>query len=215
VAAEVGLTRTIGRWVLAEACRAAVTLRAEAVLEHDLTLWVNLASEQLTEPHLSEEVSAQLALAGLSPAALGVEVTETAVVGDVAAVRGNLERLRAAGVRVALDDFGTGLSSLTHLDQLPLDVVKLDGSFTAGIAEDARARDLVTGIVGLVHGLGLQVVAEGVETAAQLAVLEVVGLDAVQGFHIGPAAPAEDIARILGVVPRPHPATLIARRPTR
>jgi EAL domain-containing protein (putative c-di-GMP-specific phosphodiesterase class I) len=108
VAAEVGLTRTIGRWVLAEACRAAVTLRAEAVLEHDLTLWVNLAAEQLTEPHLSEEVATQLAITGLPPSALGVEVTETAVVSDVAAVRGNLERLRAIGVRVALDDFGTG-----------------------------------------------------------------------------------------------------------
>jgi diguanylate cyclase (GGDEF)-like protein/PAS domain S-box-containing protein len=207
VAAEVGLTRTIGRWVLAEACRAAVTLRAEAVLEHDLTLWVNLAAEQLTEPHLSEEVCAQLELAGLPASALGVEVTETAVVSDVAAVRGNLERLRASGVRVALDDFGTGLSSLTYLDELPLDVVKLDGSFIAGIVDDARARDLVAGIVALVHGLGLQAVAEGVETAAQMAVLEEIGVDAVQGFHIGQAVPPAAMARLLGAGPTPSRAS--------
>ena len=207
VAADVGLARTIGRWVLAEACRAAVTLRAESVLEHDVTLWVNLAAEQLTEPHLSEEISAQLELAGLPPSALGVEVTETAVVSAVAAVRGDLERLRALGVRVALDDFGTGLSSLTYLDELPLDVVKLDGSFIAGITDDTRARDLVAGIVALVHGLGLQVVAEGVETAGQMAVLEQIGVDAVQGFHIGQAVPPPEMAGLLAAGPTPSRAT--------
>ena len=206
VASEVGLTRTIGRWVLAEACRAAVTLRADAVLEHDLTLWVNLAAEQLTEPHLSEEVTTQLAITGLPPSALGVEVTETAVVSDVAAVRGNIERLRAIGVRVALDDFGTGLSSLTYLDELPLDVVKLDGSFIADIAGDLRARDLVAGIVALVHGLGLQVVAEGVETATQMAVLEEIGVDAVQGFHIGESVAPAAMSRLLTAGPTPSRA---------
>jgi diguanylate cyclase (GGDEF)-like protein/PAS domain S-box-containing protein len=212
VAAEVGLLPVIGAWVVGEACRTAAGWRAGEGPAADLVIWVNLAAEQLTDPSLVPTLCRQLADAGLPTAALGIEITETGVVGDLAAAARTALGLRAAGVRVALDDFGTGLSSLTHLDQLPLDVVKLDGSFIAGIAHDDRARDLVAGIISLLHALGLEVVAEGVETAEQLAELVALDVDTVQGFHLGGAG-SRPFSQCRRSSPCPRPRLTSERRP--
>jgi diguanylate cyclase (GGDEF)-like protein/PAS domain S-box-containing protein len=193
IADEVGLLGAIGEWVVADAVRVASAWRAAGPPLDRLVVWVNLAAVQLTDPDLPRQVLGRLDRAGLPPSQLGVEVTETVVVADVARVRRNLQELRSAGVRVALDDFGTGLSSLTHLDRLPLDVVKLDGSFVRGVVDDARTTELVRGIVALVHALGLQVVAEGVELPDELAALVELGVDTAQGFHLARPVPELEV----------------------
>src|SRR5690606_3588257 len=126
----------------------------------ELRVWVNLSSDQLMSATLADEVASCLDRHQMGPEALGVEVTETAVVGDIDQARATLTALRSLGVSIALDDFGTGLSSLTHLDTLPLDVVKLDGAFVSGADRPGRQRELIDGIVALVRRLGLVVLAE-------------------------------------------------------
>lgn len=201
VAEEAGQLGAVGRWVLADAVRVARAWRAAGPPLDRLVVWVNLAAVQLTDPDLPDEVLGLLDATGLPPSCLGVEVTETVVVADVARVRRNLHELRAAGVSVALDDFGSGLSSLTHLDRLPLDVVKLDGSFVGGVVDDGRTAELVRGIVALVHALGPRVVAEGVERADQLAALVELGVDGAQGYHLARPVAAPEVDRVVSHPP--------------
>ncbi|MFP3906042.1 MAG: EAL domain-containing protein [Acidimicrobiales bacterium] len=183
VAEDAGLMSRLGAWVLDRACRDA---RRWLVHRHaGVRVWVNLAADQLMSPTLVGDVMAALDAYQLPSDAMGVEVTETAVVGDIAQARATLAELRRRGVKVALDDFGTGLSSLTHLDALPLDVVKLDGAFVGGAASEGRQRDLVDGIVTLVKRLGLEVLAERVEAQADLDALSALGVDSLQGYFLG------------------------------
>jgi hypothetical protein len=127
---------------------------------------------------------------GLDPSAFTVEVTETAVAADMARAAEALLRLRAAGLRVAIDDFGTGHASLEYLASLPCDVVKIDRRFVSGLEVDARCTAIVQGVIGMAHGLGLTVVAEGVETARQRDQLAELRCEEGQGFLFGEAAPA-------------------------
>lgn len=195
VAEEAGLMPHLGSWVVQRACADA---RHWLVDEHPgIRVWVNLAADQLMAADLVESIVAALDAHGLDSSAIGVEVTETAVVGDVALARANLAGLRSAGVRVALDDFGTGLSSLTHLGNLPLDVVKLDGAFVGGATGNGRPRHLVDGIVSLVKRLGLEVLAERVETRADVEALQALGVDALQGYFFGRPMPAPELVERL------------------
>jgi EAL domain-containing protein (putative c-di-GMP-specific phosphodiesterase class I) len=119
-----------------------------------------------------------------------------------------LAGLRGMGLRIALDDFGTGHTSLAYLKQFPIDALKVDRGFVTDIESGPRGRALVTAIVNLAHGLGLRVIAEGVETAEQLAFLKASGCDEVQGFLLSPALPPGEVAPLLGavhVVPRDEP----------
>jgi EAL domain-containing protein (putative c-di-GMP-specific phosphodiesterase class I) len=126
-------------------------------------------------------------------------VTESAVMDDVAASSQRLSALKALGVRVAIDDFGTGYSSLARLRDLPVDIIKIDQAFIARLGTGVEHRHIVQAIVSLAHALRLEVVAEGVETLAQLAELQVVGCDMVQGHLLAPAVPpAELLAWLLG-----------------
>jgi diguanylate cyclase (GGDEF)-like protein/PAS domain S-box-containing protein len=213
VADETGVLPELGGWVIGEACRVAAAWRDEGSSASGLVVWVNLAAAQLADPSLADRVLDRLARSGLPPSAFGVEVTETAVVGDVTAARATCAALRDAGIRVALDDFGTGSSSLTQLDQLPLDVVKLDGSFIATIATQRRAHDLVAGIVSLVHTLGIEVIAEGVETASQLAALDGLGVDGVQGYLLARPTPADLIAAVVAEPPSDDAVGAVPRLP--
>ena len=132
---------------------------------------------------------------GAQPADFEIEVTESVLMHDVAAVIRDLDVLRSAGVTIALDDFGTGYSSLNMLRELPLDVIKIDRSFVAPIADAAQARDLIGRIVDIIRSLNLLSVAEGVETERELHILQSLGCDSVQGFLFSPALP---VAKLLG-----------------
>ncbi|MEZ5141514.1 MAG: EAL domain-containing protein [Acidimicrobiales bacterium] len=198
VAEESGLILEIGRWVLAEACAQAARWD-EVVPERPLTVRVNLSALQLSDGALLADVDAALTAAGLDPRRLCVEITETALLRDLAAVEQNLRGLRARGIGVAVDDFGTGYASLTYLRQFPVDVLKLDRSFVAGLTDgaDERERRLVAGIIALAHRLEIPVTAEGVETDEQARRLRDLGCRSAQGFWCSAAVPPADIEAIL------------------
>ena len=180
----------IGAWVLHEACREAARWAAP------LRVAVNVSPVQAQRgAAFAETVERALAASGLNPARLVLEVTEGVLIREPECVLDALRRLKALGVRIALDDFGTGYSSLATLRAFPFDEVKIDRGFVAGMAEGGRDAAIVRAVLGLARGLGLPVVAEGVETEAQLAALRREGCDAVQGWLIGRPAPIEAFAR--------------------
>lgn len=166
----------------------------------DLRVSVNLSARQVAQPGVVDEVAAALADAGLEPAALEVEVVERVAMTDVEGSRRKLRALKEMGVRVALDDFGTGYSSLAYLRTFPIDTLKVDRSFLAALRApepDAGDAALFEAIVSLGRSFGLDVVAEGVETAEEWAVVRELGCDQAQGFYICPPVPAERLAPLL------------------
>jgi diguanylate cyclase (GGDEF)-like protein len=192
VAEETGLIVPIGDWVLHEACReaAAWSLPSDAA---DLYVAVNVSAQQLATGDLPARVADALATVGLPPRRLCIEVTESTVVQGWEHTRAALRQLRQMGVRVALDDFGTGYSSFSYLLRLPVDVVKLDASFVARLANDAQGRAVVESVVNLARRLAMQVVAEGVEDEQQRAVLAGLGCHIVQGYGMGRPGDAESL----------------------
>jgi EAL domain-containing protein (putative c-di-GMP-specific phosphodiesterase class I) len=143
---------------------------------------------------LANRVLRQLKSIGLSPAALGLEVTETVLLGrDTDAITAALKQLHDAGVEIALDDFGTGYASLTHLQKFPVDVIKIDQSFIRGLISDSGSQAITSVVLGLGHSLGMKVVAEGVETVEQARLLTASGCDQVQGYYFARPMPAADV----------------------
>jgi diguanylate cyclase (GGDEF)-like protein len=197
VAEETGLIVPIGDWVLQEACREAASWRLPIEASQDLYVAVNVSSQQLAAGDLVAKISDALAASGLPPQRLCVEVTEGTVVQSWDLARSTLRQLRLMGVRVALDDFGTGYSSFSYLLRLPVDIVKLDQSFVARLANDVQDRTIVESVVTLARRLGMKVVAEGVEDEHQRIVLERLGCHIVQGFGLGRPG---DVQALLGVV---------------
>ena len=179
-----GITTHLRRAVLAQA----VSVMAE--LDDALGLWLNVSALDLRQPKLVEELLATLAGAGLSPQRLTLEITETALMRDEQIGLANLVQLRALGVKVVMDDFGAGFSSLTRLQSLPLDAVKISGTLLTGKADDAPARIVFSAAVRLCHDLGLAVVAEGVEAQGDLAMAIAGGITLVQGFALARPVPA-------------------------
>ena len=183
-----GLIRDIGDHVLREACRTLAAWRADGL---DLEVAVNVSAVQLNEPDFADSVLRILADTGLPARSLTLEVTESQVLTEVATRHGHLEHLRTLGAGISVDDFGTGYSSLAQLQRLPVTELKIDRSFTSQLTEAAASAPLVAGVIGLAHGLGLRVVAEGVETSAQFEALQSMSCDRVQGYLFGrPAGPA-------------------------
>jgi diguanylate cyclase (GGDEF)-like protein/PAS domain S-box-containing protein len=180
LAEETGLIVPLGRWVLAEACRAAVRLQHGALAGPYMS--VNLSPRQLQQPELVDDVKAALKSSGLAAERLTLEITESAMMRDTDLMIARLRSLREIGVQIAIDDFGTGYSSLNYLRHLPVDVVKIDRAFVGGIVADQAQRAVVATIIDLCHTLGLQQIAEGVETEEQRQVLGELGCDLGQGF---------------------------------
>ncbi|MEQ1786585.1 MAG: EAL domain-containing protein, partial [Acidimicrobiales bacterium] len=178
LAEESGLIAPIGQWVLDTACR---TAAAWQQLHHrpDLTIAVNVSARQLASSDLVSHVEDALNDAGLTAASLVLEMTETVLVDDPGATAGRLRQLRRLGVRLAVDDFGTGYSSLSYLRQFPVDILKIDRSFIAPLTDAGESPLLVHGLLELGRTLGLELVAEGIETATQLTHLR------QQGCHLG------------------------------
>jgi diguanylate cyclase (GGDEF)-like protein/PAS domain S-box-containing protein len=181
LAEELGLIGPIGEWVLRRACETAVGWLAR---DAPLRVCVNLSPCQLADPGFASFVFATLADTGLPASLLELELTETALIDEGASAIGGLGELRARGVTISLDDFGTGYSSLARLRHLPLDALKIDGSFVAEIGKGPGTA-IVRSIIELGHILGLEVVGEGVETAEQQRVLRALGCDRLQGYLIG------------------------------
>ena len=190
VAEDTGLIVPLGRFVMREACRVAPQLQEAA--GHPVRIWVNLSARQLAHPELLSDVQAAVAEAGVEPGRLSLELTESAAAEGEDLI-GRLEQLRRLGARLAIDDFGTGFSSLQYLKRLPIDVVKIDRAFTAGLGDDPGDTAIVRAIVGVADGLGLQCVAEGVETARQEQELRRLGCHAAQGFRYARPLPLDEL----------------------
>jgi EAL domain-containing protein (putative c-di-GMP-specific phosphodiesterase class I) len=186
-----GLTRRLTRYVLEESlCQ----LRAWRRAGIDIGLAVNVSESDLADPGFPDELVGVLAEHGIEPAALELEVTEDILILDSIRSGRRLERIVATGVRIAIDDFGIGYSSLGQLKTVPAKTLKIDRSFVAGMATDRRDAAIVRSMITLAHDLGLEVVAEGVETAEHAARLRAAGCDVGQGYHLGLPVPSEDVA---------------------
>jgi diguanylate cyclase (GGDEF)-like protein/PAS domain S-box-containing protein len=195
IAEDAGLDLALGRWIIDTAIA-----HAAAWPDESSVVAVNLGAGELTDPGAVDMVLDALDRDGLTPSRLCVEVTETtllerAAAGNRVAAITALERLKHAGVQVAIDDFGTGYSSLVHVRELPASTLKIDRSFVAGLPADDADRGIVAAVIALAHGVGMTVVAEGVETEAQHRALCSLGADFGQGYLYSRPMPAADLAR--------------------
>ena len=193
LAEETGLIVPIGAWVLSEACATLRRIIDETGMA-TLQVSVNVSPRQLQQPDFVAQVRAALDDNGLDPSCLVVEITESAIMETGAAAI--LRALKDLGVRLAMDDFGTGYSSLAHLRRFPLDVIKVDRSFVAGLG-DGQGSSIAGAIVSLAHALGLRTVAEGIEDEEQRRAVMALGCDVGQGFLFARPMPVDDLTRLL------------------
>jgi diguanylate cyclase (GGDEF)-like protein/PAS domain S-box-containing protein len=200
-----GVMLAVGPWVLETACRQAREWQRRG--SRGLRLMVNLSAHELQQDDLVVHVEKALAASGLAPDALHLEIPEGYAMQDLARTIQTLRELRSLGVHLAIDGFGTGFSSLAHLRQLPVDTLKIDLSFVRGATTDADDASVVTAVIAVAHSLGLRVVAQGVETEAQVALLRSLGCDEVQGYLWSPPVPPAECERILvqGTLPAAAP----------
>jgi diguanylate cyclase (GGDEF)-like protein len=196
VAESSGLIVPIGEWILTQALTDLASWRMQHPAR-DLGVSVNVAPEQLLVGAFADQVSKALDAAGVPPPALTLEITERTLGRDQPAMQNTLAALTRLGVHLSLDDFGTGYSSLRRLTASPLDELKLDREFVADLATDQRRQGVISGITAMSHALGMQVVAEGIETAEQLETAAILGCTHGQGYYLARPAPAEDVAALL------------------
>jgi diguanylate cyclase (GGDEF)-like protein len=203
LAERTGLIVPLGLRVLELAC---AQLRVWAATSPELCVAVNVSARQLVEPDVVAQVRRVLWSSGVDPSRIVLELTESLLVEDGDAAVAVLWQLRGLGVRLALDDFGTGYSSLGRLGDLPLDELKIDKSFVDRLgAPQGDSSSLLTAAVAMGHGLGLEVVAEGVESAAQALFLRGIGTDLLQGYLLGRPLPADEVTPLLGRTLLPGP----------
>jgi diguanylate cyclase (GGDEF)-like protein/excisionase family DNA binding protein len=196
VAEESGLIVPLGRWVLREACRQLARWTADAAIDLPC-LTVNLSGRQLAEASLPAELEAILRQTGVPPERLGLELTESVLMGETSSPTAVLQGLKELGVRLMLDDFGTGHSSLNHVKRFPIEAIKVDREFIAGVAEDEGDRHILRAIVSMASAMEVAVIAEGVESAEQARWLRHLGIKLVQGYAFGRPAPAATIEALL------------------
>jgi diguanylate cyclase (GGDEF)-like protein len=200
LAEETGLIVPIGTQVLREACRQA---RAWVATGSRLGIKVNLSGRQFAHPNLAEVVAEILAETGIDPATVYLEITETVLMEDVESTSTALAELKNLGVSLTVDDFGTGYSSLAYLKRFPVDELKVDRAFVAGLLTSQEDLAIVTAVINLAHTLGLNAVAEGVETTEQLTRLRELGCDIGQGYYFGRPLPADAMGSRLGLAAVP------------
>lgn len=203
IAEETGLIVPLGRWVLAEACRQARRWQETWPVLSPLTMSVNLSARQFRQSGLARDVSEVIQAAGLDPATLILEITESVLMDNAQSTVSTLRELKDLGVKIAIDDFGTGYSSLSYLKRFPVDFLKIDRSFVSGLPDDIEDQGIVAAVISLAHTLKLGVTAEGVETGDQLAHLREVDCDLAQGFYFWKPAPAENMTHLLKAQFRP------------
>ncbi|MFS8038708.1 putative bifunctional diguanylate cyclase/phosphodiesterase [Xanthobacter sp. AM11] len=206
LAEEYGLIEGIDRWGVEEACRQVARWRAEGVAVPHVS--VNLSPLSFRSGEIVGVISEALATHGLVPQDLRVEITERVMMDQHPNSLATARAIEALGVRIAMDDFGTGYSSLSALSRLPIAELKLDRSFMLSIEQDQNAQALSTAVIRIGHSLGMTVVAEGVETARQAALLRSLGCHAAQGYYFARPLAAEDLAGWLAAPPAPVPELL-------
>jgi diguanylate cyclase (GGDEF)-like protein/PAS domain S-box-containing protein len=204
IAETTGLIRDIGRLTLAESCRQMASWQKEFGAMAPRVVCVNVSSRQFSDAGLMNEIEAVLKETGLPASSLKLEITESAFIDDVPAAQVILNRAQAIGIEWSLDDFGTGYSSLSHLHRLQVDTVKVDRSFVSRVGHEAGGLEMVQAIVTLAHNLGMDVVAEGVETAEQSAQLLALGCEYAQGFYFSKAVETLEVNRLILAQPWQH-----------
>jgi diguanylate cyclase (GGDEF)-like protein/PAS domain S-box-containing protein len=197
VAEETGLIIPIGKWVLEQACQQSRLWQLEFPRERPLCISVNLSARQLQHPDLVADVARAVRDAGMDPATLELEITESVVMQDAEATDATLRALKAIGIRLAIDDFGTGYSSLSYLKRFPVDTLKIDRSFIDGLGSDSQDTAIVHSVAALARALDLSVTAEGVETTAQHLLLQQLGCDLAQGYLYARPVPAAELTALL------------------
>jgi EAL domain-containing protein (putative c-di-GMP-specific phosphodiesterase class I) len=183
LAEDTGLILPIGRWVLEEACRQGRIWQEFAGASAPLTMSVNLSAKEFQRPGIVEQVAEALRRAGLSPDVLKLEITESTMMSASQATSRTLRALKGLGVRLAIDDFGTGYSSLSYLRRFPVDTLKIDQSFVAGLERKTEDFAIIEAVSGLANALGMDVTAEGIETDRQRKLLEYLHCSRGQGYY--------------------------------
>ncbi|MEO6603146.1 MAG: EAL domain-containing protein [Polyangiaceae bacterium] len=197
VAEDSGLVGAIGEWMLTEACRQTREWQRKYPQWSNLGISVNVSSWQLAREGLIDQVGRALSATGLAPSCLALEITESMLMHNLQAGAGVIQRLHAMSVRLHLDDFGTGYSSLAYLHSFPVHALKVDKSFITRMDLSSEPSTIVKAIVTLAHNLGIEVIAEGIETSAQAEALRALRCERGQGFLFSRALPAEEAERIL------------------
>ena len=191
---ETGLIVEVGRWVLEEACRQAADWRER---EHPISVAVNVSARQLETDDFIADVRRALESSGLTPSALTLEITETALMRNPEQTARRLHAVKALGVRIAIDDFGTGYSSFAHLKQFPVDTLKIDRSFISQLSENPEGETLLRTLVQLGKALSIETLAEGIELEHQLELLQDERCDSGQGFLFARPLSVEDTEALL------------------
>ena len=197
VAEETGLIRELGWWNLREACRQISEWRAGSIANRHLTISVNLSAKQFSQPNLVEDIRKLLLELALPPEALKLEITESTVMADPSVAVEMLQQMKSLGIRLAIDDFGTGYSSLSYLHRFPLDTLKIDRSFISTMCEGGEGMEIARTILPMANSLRLDVVAEGVETVQQVAMLKKLECKYGQGFYFSRPLSAEGTTALL------------------
>jgi len=182
IAEETGLIVNLGRWVMQESCAQLKKWQAMYPHETPLTINVNISGKQFIQPDFVEQIEHSLLTTGLSPTSLRLEITETVLIDNAAEAAVVFNRLCDLGVQLQIDDFGTGYSALGYLQHYPVHTIKIDRSFVQEIGSSARNTDLVHTMVTMAQDLGMEAIAEGVETEAQLEELKKFGCKFAQGY---------------------------------
>jgi diguanylate cyclase (GGDEF)-like protein len=201
VAEESQLIVPVGRWVVEEACNRVAEWQSMRPDSAPVRIAVNLSGRQIGDPQLLPSVSAAVEASGIDPATLSFELTESVLFEESGVSERVMRSLRGIGVRLVLDDFGSGFSSLGYLKRFPLDGIKLDRSFIENVADGLTDAQIVKAVVEMARALGLEIVAEGVETADQLAAVRSHGCHQAQGFYFMPPLPAEEVPGVLAQSP--------------
>ncbi len=206
LAEEIGFIVPIGEWVIRQACATAARWPA------NLRVAVNISAAQFRNPGLMQVIVGALAISGLHPTRLEIEITETVLLHNKETTLAVLHQLRALGIRIAMDDFGTGYSSLTYLQSFPFDKIKIDRSFVKDITENAGSLNIVRAVAALANGMGMTATAEGVETSEQLDRITSEGCAEMQGFLFSRPLPAHEIERLFlsGQEPKSDPGRIVA-----
>ncbi len=213
LAEENGLIVPVGRWVLREAVAQLMAWDRRHQSARSLSVSVNVSTVQLTAPSLLGDVQGVLERSGIAPSRVVLEITEGSLASETERIVEMLAKLRKLGVRIAIDDFGTGYASLSHLQRLPVDILKVDKSFVTGLSDGGRSRELLQAILGVGQALSLAVVAEGIEAQTEMTALREMGCQMAQGFLVGRPSPAEVAESLLGgeLSQGPLPAGLLSR----